>query len=85
MKALHLHLGQEAWGHVVARLLQDLPPTLNLPVDLVDKARVLDAYYIPTRDPNGFGAPFEHYGALQGGEAVRYAGEIVDFVGAQMA
>ena len=27
VKALHLHLGQEAWGHVVARLLQELPVT----------------------------------------------------------
>ena len=25
VKALHLHLGQEAWGHVVARLFRDLP------------------------------------------------------------
>jgi hypothetical protein len=25
VKALHLSLGQEAWGHIVARLLSDLP------------------------------------------------------------
>lgn len=25
VKALHLHLGQEAWGHLVARLLKELP------------------------------------------------------------
>ena len=25
VKALHLHLGQEAWGHVVAHLLRELP------------------------------------------------------------
>lgn len=24
-KALHLHRGQDAWGHLVARLLQELP------------------------------------------------------------
>ena len=24
-KALHLALGQEAWGHVIARLLRELP------------------------------------------------------------
>jgi HEPN domain-containing protein len=87
VKALHLHLGQEAWGHVVARLLRELPQNVNVPDELVDKARALDAYYIPARYPNGFpeGAPFEHYGALQGSEAVRYAGEIIDFVRAQMA
>jgi HEPN domain-containing protein len=25
--ALHLHLGQESWGHVITRLLRDLPCT----------------------------------------------------------
>lgn len=85
VKALHLHRGQEAWGHVVARLLAELPSTA--PATLIDKARVLDAGYVPTRYPNGHpeGAPFEHYGELQSGEAIRYAGEILDFVRAQMA
>ena len=84
VKALHLHLGQEVWGHVVAKLLRELP--LNVPADLVDKARVLDAYYILARYPNGFpeGAPFEHFGRLQAEEAVRYAGEILEFVRSKM-
>jgi HEPN domain-containing protein len=87
IKALHLHLGQEAWGHVVARLLQDLPAGLMVPVDLVEKGRVLDNFYIPSRYPNSHpeGAPFEHYGPLQSAEALRYAGEIVEFVRSQMA
>jgi HEPN domain-containing protein len=25
LKGLHLHLGQDAWGHVVTRLMADLP------------------------------------------------------------
>ena len=87
VKALHLSLGQEAWGHAVARLLRELPPGAGAPEDLFDKARVLDAFYIPARYPNGHpeGAPFEHYGPLQSGEAIRYAGEILDFVRARMA
>ena len=58
VKALHLHLGQEAWGHVVARLLEELP--MSVPDDLIEKAKVLDNFYIPTRYPNGHpqGAPF---------------------------
>ncbi len=86
VKAMHLHLGQEAWGHMVARLLQDLPPNLSI-APLVEKAHVLDAFYIPARYPNGHpeGAPFEHYGSLQSEDAIRYAGEIVEFVSAQMA
>jgi HEPN domain-containing protein len=30
-KALHLSLGQEAWGHVIARLLAELPATVDVP------------------------------------------------------
>ena len=85
VKGLHLHLGQEAWGHVVARLLHDLP--LPVPGDLVEKGKVLDNFYIPTRYANSHpqGPPFEHYGSLQSEEAILYAGEILDFVRAQMA
>jgi HEPN domain-containing protein len=87
VKALHLHLGQEAWGHVVARLLQELPETVTVSPELIEKGRVLDNYYIPARYPNSHpqGAPFEHYGPLQSEAAVSYAREIIDFARAQMA
>ncbi len=87
VQALHLHYGQEAWGHVVARLLRELPPQIAVPAPLIEKARVLDGFYIPPRYPNSFaeGAPFEHYGPLQSQEAIEYAREIMDFVRAQMA
>ena len=87
VKALHLHLGQEAWGHVVARLLEDLPETISIPENLVEKGRVLDSFYIPPRYPNGHpeGAPFEHYGPLQSEEAIRYAHQIIEFIHSQMA
>jgi HEPN domain-containing protein len=85
VKALHLHLGQEAWGHVVAKLLGDLP--LKVPEDLIEKGRVLDTFYIPPRYPDSHpeGAPFEHYGPLQSEEAINYAGEIVEFARNKMA
>jgi len=72
---------------VVARLLRELPAQVALPDDMVDKAHVLDGFYVPTRYPNGHpeGAPFQHYGRLQSEEALRYAGEIVAFARAQMA
>lgn len=87
VKALHLSLGQEAWGHVVARLLQELPETVSVPRTLVEKGRVLDNFYVPTRYPNSHpeGAPFEHYGELQSKEALNYAREIIEFVRSQMA
>ncbi len=87
VKALHLSLGQEAWGHVVAKLLQELPSEVSVPGELVEKGRVLDNFYVPTRYPNGHpqGAPFEHYGPLQSTEAITYASEITQYVSAQMA
>ncbi|MCH8012666.1 MAG: HEPN domain-containing protein [Candidatus Marinimicrobia bacterium] len=85
VKALHLYLGQEAWGHLVARLLYELP--LQVPDDLVEKGKVLDNFYVPTRYPNSHpeGSPFEHYGPLQSEEAIQYASEILKFVRDKMA
>jgi HEPN domain-containing protein len=79
VKAVHLSLAQDAWGHVVARLLSELP--VDVPADLVEKARVLDGFYIPTRYANSHaeGPPFEHFGPLQSDEALRYAREIIEF------
>ena len=63
VNALHLHLGQEAWGHVVAKLLHELP--IETPSELMERGSVLDNFYVPARDPIGHpeGAPFEHYGS----------------------
>ncbi len=85
VKGLHLFLGQEAWGHVVARLLRELP--LTPPDDLVDRAMVLDNFYVSSRYPNGHpdGAPFEHFGRIQSSEACDHARQIIDFVRDQMA
>ncbi|MEX0692266.1 MAG: HEPN domain-containing protein [Gemmatimonadales bacterium] len=79
VKALHLSAGQEAWGHVVARLLRELPASVGAPDALIQQAMVLDGFYVPARYPNGHpeGAPFEHYGPLQSEEAIRYAGAII--------
>ncbi len=87
VKALHLHLGQEAWGHVVARLLQELPETTRVPRELIEKGRFLDSFYIPPRYPNSHpeGAPFEHYGPLHSKEAIDYAREVLEFIRLQMA
>jgi HEPN domain-containing protein len=87
VKALHLKLGQEGSGHVVRRLFEELPPRVEVPAAWMDAARVLDAYYVPTRYPNGHsaGAPGEHYGELQSSEAIRYAGEVLEFCRVQMA
>jgi HEPN domain-containing protein len=84
-KALHLWLKQEAYGHMVARVLKELP--VFVPAHLIEKAKVLDGFYVPTRYANGHpeGAPFEHYGIMQSRDAITYASEILEFVRSQMA
>lgn len=87
VKALHLYHRQEAWGHVVASLLAELPDGILLPPDLVERGRVLDNFYVPTRYPNGHpsGPPFEHYGPLQSEQALDHAREILRFVRSEVA
>ncbi|HKB24341.1 MAG TPA: HEPN domain-containing protein, partial [Methylomirabilota bacterium] len=87
VKALHLHLGQEAWGHVVAKLIRELPAAAGVPVGLVEQGQVLDTFHIPSRCPNSHpeGAPFEHYGPLHSEEALRFAGAVIDFVRTRLA
>jgi HEPN domain-containing protein len=87
VKALHLRLGQEAWGHVVAKLLRELPASAGVPARLVEQGRVLDTFYIPSRYPNSHpeGAPFEHYGTLQSEDALRHAGAVIEFVRLRLA
>lgn len=87
VKALHLHNGQEAWGHVIAKLLDELPETVPVDEGLIDRGRVLDNFYIPARYPNSHpeGPPFEHFGPLQSKTALDHAGAILEFVRAQMA
>ena len=80
VKALHVARGKRLRGHVVARLLLKLPDAPS--EHLVEKGRVLDNYYVPTRCPNWHpeGAAYEHYGPLQSEQGLRFAGDIVHFV-----
>jgi HEPN domain-containing protein len=86
-KALHLASGQDAWGHMIAKLLRELPESVQASPELIDKGRTLDAFYTGPRYPDTYpeGAPFEHFGPLQSEQALRYASEIIAFVDSQMA
>jgi HEPN domain-containing protein len=72
---------------VVSKLMSELPETIRPSETLVDKARVLDNFYIPARYPNAHpsGAPFQHFGKLQSQEAIDYARTIIEFVRRKMA
>ena len=74
VKALHLHLHQEAWGHVVARLIEELPSATVIPEGLVDKARVLDLLASLRRDLHRFaelGAEYAERASAEGFAAAR--------------
>jgi len=86
-KALLYKHAIEVWGHVITELLAELPKSIAVPLDLMEKAKELDNFYIPTRYANGHpsGAPYEHYGPLQSDRAITYASEIIEFARAAMA
>ena len=92
LKALHLHHGQQSWGHGLGRSLRDLPPQAMAALaaqvtELEDRLRVLDALYIPTRYPDSLpeGAPTDHFGRLQSSDALCHARALVDAIGSAMA
>jgi HEPN domain-containing protein len=84
---LNRFLGRRGQHIVISRLLQELSEKLPVSPELIEKGKVLDNFYIPARYPNSHpaGAPFEHYGPLQGDMAVDYARAILDFVRLHMA
>ncbi|MGB9877422.1 MAG: HEPN domain-containing protein [bacterium] len=82
VKALHQHLGREAIGHSVLKLLRDLGEELGIEERLLKIGADLDKYYIPTRYPNGFfsGAPMDYFHREDAEEAIMNAEEILRFV-----
>lgn len=88
LKALYDFLGGEGWGHVVVKLLKELPSEKIGVVEeaLLKKAVYLDKLYIPTRYPNGFasGASKDYYTDKEAMEAIAYAQDILSFVKAHI-
>jgi len=92
LKGLHLRHNQQVWGHGLGRLFRDLPDAVQESMeakvlDLVERMRILDALYIPTRYPDSLpdGAPSDHFGHLQSADALNHARAVVDAITAQMA
>lgn len=85
IKAVHLTHGQEVWGHMAAKLLHELP--IDVDASLIDRAQVLDNFYIPSRYPDSHpeGAPFEHFGPLQSQTALDHADALLEFARDEMA
>ena len=82
VKALNLHHNQVVWGHSVAALLSQLPGEVSVPRELIERAGVLDTFYIAPRNLDSLpqGAPYQTFSRLQSDHAVEYAGAITEFV-----
>ncbi len=83
VKALMHGLGLPAYGHSASKLLVRLSSKkVSIPKNLIDQAKTLDKYYIPTRYPNAWseGAPHEYYTESEGREAIKYAERIIEWV-----
>jgi HEPN domain-containing protein len=79
-KALLMRGGAAAWGHGITPLLRALKPG-EAPRDLIEKAQLLDAYYIPSRYPNGFpsGKPADYFNETKASEALDAAEAVLRF------
>lgn len=81
VKALHFRTGQVAWGHSVRALMEELPDHLQPGSSLLDKARILDKHYIPTRYPDAHpaGPAFVNYTPDEARQAVALAQEVLGY------
>ena len=82
VKALLHGLGLHAYGHSVSRLLTKLPKDLVVRENLIQAAKTLDKYYVPTRYPNAWteGIPEEYYTREDAEKSIKYAEEIIGWV-----
>jgi HEPN domain-containing protein len=82
VKALYMKKNSIAWGHSVYELLENLPEDLKPSLELIEKAKILDKYYIPTRYPNAHpsGPAFKFYTKKEAEEAIKICEEVMDFV-----
>jgi HEPN domain-containing protein len=82
VKALWYAIDADPWGHSVKRLILDYPEKSRLQnVEMcLDKAGLLDQYYIPTRYPNGLPdlTPGQIYGKNDARECLAAAEMMVD-------
>ncbi len=80
VKALMMKRGASVRGHAITPLLRRLPD-LEVPPGVLELGQLLDAYYIPTRYPNGFpqGKPADYFNESKAREAVDAARQLFRF------
>ena len=81
VKALIYSLKGLSWGHSITNLLREISSKLEIPEEIIEDAQLLDAYYIPTRYPNGWpsGVPKDFFNLKKAEEAYGAAKRILAF------
>lgn len=81
VKAVFQKLNATAWGHSVFDSLQALSPRISVTEEILNCARLLDRYYIPTRYPNSFqsGSPYQYFTGKDAEDAILCSRRILGF------
>ncbi len=83
VKALMRGLGLPSYGHSLSRLITETKERLgSIELEIVEAAKALDKYYVPTRYPNAWaeGGPEEYYIRADAESAIRFARQIISWV-----
>jgi len=81
VKAVFQKLNAVAWGHSIFDLMRVLSIRVVVNERLLDCARSLDKYYVPTRYPNSFesGSPYEYFTRRDAEDAIVCSRRIIEF------
>jgi HEPN domain-containing protein len=85
IKAVFQHLHGDAWGHGTKGLLEALPNRDT--IGLMDDAKLLDKFYIPTRYPNGLpsGIPHDYFTRKDAEGAIEASTRIYEWCESQIS
>jgi len=77
VKAMWYLIGQDPWGHSIQKLIMQFPEPQHIPEggDWLQRAALLDKFYIPTRYPNGLPdlTPGQSYFSRDADQAIEQA------------
>lgn len=81
VKAVFQKSNAAAWGHSIFELMRILSKKMEVNEELLNCARSLDKYYVPTRYPNSFesGGPYEYFTRGDAENGIVCSGRIIEF------
>lgn len=81
VKAVFQKLNAAAWGHSIFDLMRILSKKREVNKELLNCARSLDKYYVPTRYPNSFesGSPYEYFTREDAENGIVCSRRIIEF------